>query len=91
MGSFGLGPWRRRATAMLRDLRELAWAVGVLLLATAGLGVFTRDFFGPWALGVTLGLVAYVAVVFALILTANLLAVAAYDLVVALRRRCRGG
>lgn len=79
--------WRGRGTATLRDLGEVGWGVGLVLLAILGLGALSREFFGSWALAVTLGLFGYIALVFATIIAANLVAVVLFDVVQALRRR----
>lgn len=73
--------WRRDAPAMGREIKQLLWAVLLFDLFIAFLGYLTRAYFGDWALGVTLGLAAFVTVSFLLILTVNLLGAGLVDVV----------
>lgn len=71
---------------MRREIGQLLWAVLVLDLIIVGLGVLTRGYFGSAALGVTLGLAAFVTGSVLLILALNLLGAALVDLVRSIRR-----
>ena len=86
--------WRRDAPAMRREIGQLLWAVLLFDLFIAFLGYLTRFYFGDWALGLTLGLAAFVTATFLLILVVNLLGAGLVDLVraggrVVTRRRTR--
>lgn len=78
--------WRRDGPAMVREIKQLFWAVLLFDLFIAFLGYLTRFYFGDWALGVTLGLAAFVTASFLLILAVNLLGAGLVDLVRAGRR-----
>ena len=75
------------AAGMRRELGQLLWAVLVFDLIIAGLGVLTRGYFGPAALGVTLGLAAFVTGSVLLIVALDLLAAASVDLARGIWRR----
>jgi hypothetical protein len=73
--------WWREAAAMRREIGQLLWAVSLFDLIIAGLGVLTSGYFGTAALGVTLGLAAFVTGAVLLIVALNLLGAALVDLI----------
>lgn len=78
--------WRRDAPAMGREIALVLWAVLLFDLIIAGLGYLTRAYFGEWTLPVTLGLAAFVTVVYLLILVVNLVGAALVDVARAMWR-----